>query len=41
MKFENTVESSDFNHALQGAKAALDRLGYRLESDSLGTWVYK
>ena len=41
MKFENTVESSDFSHALQGAKVALGQLGYRLESDSLGTWVYK
>ena len=41
MKFENTVESSDFSNALQGAKVALNQLGYRLESDSLGTWVYK
>jgi hypothetical protein len=41
MKFENTVESSDFSHALQGAKVALNQLGYRLESDSLETWVYK
>jgi hypothetical protein len=41
MKFEKTVESDNFSNTLQGAKAALGQLGYRLESDSLGTWVYK
>jgi hypothetical protein len=41
MKFEKTVKSENFSNTLQGAKAALDQLGYQLESDSLGTWVYK
>jgi hypothetical protein len=41
MKFENIVESNDFSNALQGAKAALEQLGYRLESDQSGTWVYQ
>jgi hypothetical protein len=41
MKFENIVESNDFTSALQGAQAALEQLGYRLESDQSGTWVYQ
>jgi hypothetical protein len=41
MKFENIVESNDFTTALQGARAALEQLGYRLEADQSGTWIYK
>jgi hypothetical protein len=40
MKFENIIESGDFNRTLQSAKTALEQLGYHLKSDTGRTWVY-
>jgi hypothetical protein len=40
MKFENIIESGDFERTLQGAKTALEQLGYRLKSDVGRTWIY-
>jgi hypothetical protein len=40
MKFENVIESGDFDRTLQGAKTALEQLGYRLKSDAGRTWIY-
>jgi hypothetical protein len=40
MKFENIIESGDFDRTLQGAKTALEQLGYRQKSDAGRTWIY-
>jgi hypothetical protein len=40
MKFENVIESGDFDRTLQGAKTALEQLGYRQKSDAGRTWIY-
>ncbi len=40
MKFENIIESGDFDRTLQAAKTALEQLGYRLKSDAGRTWIY-
>jgi hypothetical protein len=40
MKFENIIESGDFDRTLQSAKTALEQLGYRQKSDAGRTWIY-
>jgi hypothetical protein len=40
MEFEHIIESDDFTQTLQRTKAALEQLGYRLQSDAGRTWVY-